>query len=151
MTSNKRQHHLSAPPPSGEDPTATPWKRRRGADARSGNEVVRLSEFLAVPPSPAQLSDAYLTHWQSLLVFLLLDEDTAGRAWLLLQRTVGAQDFAQLAANCKPHAVCAAVAWLAASVVRAGGKMSCLLHEVLAALCASIASARCVCRALRRK
>lgn len=102
-----------------EDPHATPSKRQR-RNALSGDSIVNAADFFsgtwaptqpsnlaptafAVPGTPGTASrtgghdaeSAYQMHFQSVQVFMPLDDDVEKRAWDILLRTVnGTGDFA---------------------------------------------------------
>lgn len=110
----KRKNAQDYDPSSEVDPSLlTPSKRQR-RNALSGDSIVDARHFFSGAPSagagpgpgwtPGARSGhanlqgpaaGYLVHWQSVQIFLHLDEDVERRSWDLLERTVqGTGDFA---------------------------------------------------------
>ena len=117
MALAKRKKALEVEEPDDRPALLTPSKRARRNDL-AGNSIVNAADFFsgapglgsgvstpsAAYPGTAHSSGgpatqgpeaSYLVHWQSVQLFLPLDEDVERRAWYLLSRTVRAtNDFA---------------------------------------------------------
>jgi hypothetical protein len=153
MTS-KRRHALEelANADRDVDPAATASKRQRGARGLAGDTVVNSAEFFAVPnaapsgngtrPGTPGPEAAFQVHFQSLQVFITLDDDVEKKAWELLKTTVRAADLGQL----KPAAVCVSMIWLAARVLFLEAQTAPRhpLFEILSSMCAINTAAKWV-------